>query len=372
MEVRARYALIGLFTLGVIALGFLFVFWLHAGGGQGQRSSYRIRYDGPVSGLLKGSAVLFNGVRVGEVTTLRLDPTTPSDVIVEIAVERQAPVRSDTKVGIDFQGLTGAPVVTLNGGSPALPLLSTSTDGTVLLVAEKNAGQGMTQAARDVLRSIDRVVTDNADPLRSLIANLDKFGQALARNSDRIDGVVAGIERFTGGTKLPAKIYDLAAAKIFPAYIKRPQGQLQIIEPTTLSQFDSDKVAIKAGTNSKPVIEQAQWPDLLPKVVQARLTQSFENAQFASVIGRAPENMKTEYQMIIDIRAFQVAPEPQSIAEIELAVRLVATDGRIIGSQLFKSNTPASSLEAAVAAAALSTAFESIAGEIVVWTLSLL
>ena len=271
MEVRARYTLIGLFTLGVIALGFLFVYWLNSTGGIGQRASFRIHYDGPVSGLLKGSAVLFNGVRVGEVTALSLDAKAPADVMVDIAVDRQAPVRADTKVSIDFQGLTGAPVVTLAGGSAALPLIANTTGAIPILTAEKNAGQGMMQAAREVLRNIDRVVTENADPLKSLIANFEKFSVALARNSDRLDGLVSGIEKFTGGTKVPSKIYELVAAKTFPAIAKRPQGQLQITEPTTLSLFDSDKIAIKAGTNNKPVIEQAQWPDLLPKVVQARL-----------------------------------------------------------------------------------------------------
>ena len=135
MEIRARYMLIGLFTLAVIGAGLLFIYWLNASGGLGKRAAYRIRYDSPVSGLLKGSAVLFNGVRVGEVTALQLDAANPRDVMVAIAIDRTAPVRSDTIASIEFQGLTGAPVVSLAGGTASLPLIA-STDGTVEYLRE--------------------------------------------------------------------------------------------------------------------------------------------------------------------------------------------------------------------------------------------
>ena len=65
METRARYALIGLFTVAVVLAGFAFVYWIENAGGLGQRTAYRVRFDGTVSGLLVGSNVLFNGIRVG-------------------------------------------------------------------------------------------------------------------------------------------------------------------------------------------------------------------------------------------------------------------------------------------------------------------
>ena len=68
METRAPYALIGLFVLAAIAAGFGFVYWLHNSGGLTERTVYRVRFENTVSGLLTGAAVLFNGIRVGEVT----------------------------------------------------------------------------------------------------------------------------------------------------------------------------------------------------------------------------------------------------------------------------------------------------------------
>jgi len=369
MEIRARYMLIGLFTLGVIAAGLLFIYWLNATGGLDKRATYRIRYDGPVSGLLKGSAVLFNGVRVGEVTRLQLDAANPRDVMVTVAIDKTAPVRNDTVASIEFQGLTGAPVVSLVGGTASLPLIA-SSDGTVpLLTAEKKAGQGMTQAARDALRHIDAVVTENAEPLKNLIANIDKFSGALARNTDRVDGILTGVERMTGGgQKSISRTYDLAVPRKIGGITKMLTGQLLVAEPTTLSLFDSDKILIRSRTNDKPVLENAQWPDLLPKTIQARLVQSFESTGFTGAIGRAPEGTKADLQLLIDIRSFQIVTDPAIAGEVELAGKIAGPDGQILATRLFRATVPLTTLDSPVAAKALSDAFEQIAAEIVAWT----
>ena len=120
MEIRAPYVLIGGFVLAVIAAAFGFVYWLHNTGSLTERTTYRIHFENTVSGLLTGAAVQFNGIRVGEVTALELDANNPNRVTATIAVAASTPVRADTKVGLDFQGLTGVPVVTLQGGSKPL------------------------------------------------------------------------------------------------------------------------------------------------------------------------------------------------------------------------------------------------------------
>ena len=81
MERKAHYALIGLFTFAVVAGAFGFVFWLHHSSGKKQAVAYRVIFDSTVSGLHVGGNVLFNGIRVGEVTRLTLDPDKPSQVV---------------------------------------------------------------------------------------------------------------------------------------------------------------------------------------------------------------------------------------------------------------------------------------------------
>ena len=98
MEIRAPYALIGLFVLAAIGAVFGFVYWLHSSAGLGARTVYQIRFENTVSGLLPGAAVLFNGIRVGEVTGLRLNPENPRQIVATIGVAADTPVRSDTHV----------------------------------------------------------------------------------------------------------------------------------------------------------------------------------------------------------------------------------------------------------------------------------
>jgi phospholipid/cholesterol/gamma-HCH transport system substrate-binding protein len=116
METRARFVLLGFFTLAVIVAGFGFVYWLNYAGTMGEQAIYRIRFQDTVSGLRPGSAVLFNGIRVGEVRSLRLNPETPREVTAVISIERGTPVRADTRIEIYTQGLMGSPTISLQGG----------------------------------------------------------------------------------------------------------------------------------------------------------------------------------------------------------------------------------------------------------------
>ena len=73
METRANYVLIGLFMLAVTAGAFVFVYWFSRAGEGGDRATYRVVFDGAVSGLRTGGTVLFNGIKVGEVSDLKLN-----------------------------------------------------------------------------------------------------------------------------------------------------------------------------------------------------------------------------------------------------------------------------------------------------------
>src|SRR4051812_30902906 len=141
METRAPFAVIGGFVLAAIVAIFGFVYWLNNTGGLGPRTTYHVQFEGSVPGLLVGAAVLFNGIRVGEVIDLGLAPDNPRRVDARISVASTAPVRADTKVGLEFQGLTGVPVIALEGGASVAASRQVST-----LIAEQGAGQSMTQA----------------------------------------------------------------------------------------------------------------------------------------------------------------------------------------------------------------------------------
>src|SRR5450759_3747450 len=179
METRAPYALVGLLVLAAIGAVFGFVYWLNNTGGLSKRTNYEIRFERTVSGLLKGAGVLFNGIRVGEVIDLQLSSDDPQKVTAIVAVAVGTPIRADTHVSLEFQGLTGAPVITLEGRSKMPPLAP--SEGLPVLTADPTAGVSMTQAARDALFRLQGLLAENSEPLHSTLTNLNTFTAALAR-----------------------------------------------------------------------------------------------------------------------------------------------------------------------------------------------
>ncbi|MGC2410991.1 MAG: MlaD family protein [Methyloceanibacter sp.] len=370
METRARYALIGLFMLAVILASFGFVYWLENKGGFSQRTAYRVRFGSSVSGLLVGAAVLFNGIRVGEVTDLALDPKHPEQVLATIAVQRDTPVRSDTQVGLESQGLTGAAAVTLIGGEAASSAVPAREGELPLLVAEPGATQDWTSLARGVLRKLDTILADNADNFHSAIANFNSFTDVLARNSDRIDGILAGLERFTGvGTsKAEIPVYDLTAANGFPPLAETPSWQLVVPEPSALLAINTDKLRVRPSAAAESTdIPDAKWTDNVPILLQEKVIQSFENAGYSRAVSRPRDGFEADYQLLLDIRNFSISTAAEPLAEIEFEAKVLGPGGKIIAARTFHSTAPASGAEAPAAAGALNEAFDKAVIELVPW-----
>ena len=197
METRANYVLIGVFTLAVVVGVFGFIYWFQSLNGTGERAFYRVQFQGSVAGLRTGASVLFNGIRVGEVTDLKLDPQRPTQVTAGISVDKTAAVRPDTEVGLEFQGLTGIAALSLKGGNPTTPALVGAKDNPPLLTAPPNATQDVTQAVRDSLRKLQDFVDENRATFHSALTNLDTFSATLARNSGRVDATLQDLNKFS-------------------------------------------------------------------------------------------------------------------------------------------------------------------------------
>ena len=370
METRARYALIGLFTLAVIIASFAFVYWLENKGGFAERDVYRVRFKGSVSGLLVGSSVLFNGIRVGEVTGLNLSADAPEDVVATIAVSHGTPIRSDTTVVIETQGLTGGAAVALRGGDASSPPVSGEVGGVPTLAASPQAGQDWTQAARDAFQRVDQVLAENAEALKSAIGNIETFSDALARNSDKVDSILAGLERMTGGGSNPAQvpIFDLAAATGPDEPDQAASWLLVVPEPTTLMGFNTDKILLQPAEGESVPLANARWSDNLPLLFQEKVIQSFEKAGYSKSISRARDDITGDYQLLIDIRRFHVATSPESSAQIEFVAKLLDRDGKIVDARTFKAEAPAEGADAQAYVDAIDEAFGKLMGELLGWS----
>lgn len=192
METRANYVLIGSFTLAVIAAAIGFVLWFQSLHTTKQRSPLRVVFEGPAAGLRNGGSVNFNGIRVGEVVSVKLD--NPRRVVALAMIENNAPIRKDTLVGLEFQGLTGVAAISLKGGEEAAAPPPLDQDGIPTLTADPNKLQDVTEAIRGTLQNINKIVADNQESVKNSLKNLETFTNSLARNSEKIDGVMAKVD----------------------------------------------------------------------------------------------------------------------------------------------------------------------------------
>lgn len=369
MENSARYTLIGAFALVCLLAAFSFVYWIKNVGGLGQRALYEIRFEQPVSGLTIGASVLFNGVRAGAVTRIVLDPNAPKRVTVTVALDPETPVRADTVVDISYQGLTGAAAVALKGGAADSARLTPNNGQPPLIIAASDVGRSLTESAQETLRHIDGILDQNAKPLNTAITGIAAFADMLGRNSQRLEGLIGGLENLTGsGTTKPGPaIYDLTPATAFPQIAKTIKGHLVVPDPNAIILFDSQKILIRNGEGIYTNVNNAQWADNLPKLLQARIVQSFENARQLNAVSRPLDQLNPDYRLELAIRSFQIALTPSPKAVIDLTARLLSDKGAVADARVFTASVPAKSIDAPDAVAALNQAFSQVAADIVTW-----
>ena len=168
MERHANYGLIGGLTIALLAAAFGFVFWL----GQAQFArdfdEYRIIFTGPVRGLSEGAEVQFNGIKVGEISSIALDPRNPNRVLTDVRLKDGTPVRVDSTAATESQGITGVNYIQISAGTPTKKLLKdVSQDRLPVIRAEDSSMQALIEGggqlvarASEALRRVNQTLSD--------------------------------------------------------------------------------------------------------------------------------------------------------------------------------------------------------------------
>jgi phospholipid/cholesterol/gamma-HCH transport system substrate-binding protein len=197
METKANYAIVGFFTVLVMAAAFGFVYWMSQYGRSGDMAQLAIRIPGSANGLSIGSPVRFNGIPVGSVRSLAIDADDPRFSVAMTEVATSAPVKQSTTAVLEVQGLTGAAYIELSGGMAADPNIlqkAFDTETAAVLQAEQSSVTNILSTADKILKRADAAITDIqgfvADargPLTKTINNAEQFSDSLARNGKNID-----------------------------------------------------------------------------------------------------------------------------------------------------------------------------------------
>jgi len=207
METKANYVLVGIFTLVAIIAAFVFVYWTAQFGERGETALLRVRIPGSASGLGRGSAVLFNGVKVGDVQRVYIDVNDPTIAIADTEVDRLTPITKSTRADIGIAGLTGQANIELRGANLAEPKLLDEAEeaGRIAeITASPSAVTNLLETAQDIFKRADSVlsnlegfVNDVRGPLTATINNAEKFSEALGNNADGVDDFLASVTKLS-------------------------------------------------------------------------------------------------------------------------------------------------------------------------------
>jgi phospholipid/cholesterol/gamma-HCH transport system substrate-binding protein len=202
METRARYILVGAFTLLSLLAALAFLLWLARFQINRTFAQYDIVFD-TVAGLSQASVVRYNGVDVGNVLAIALDTEDPSLVRVRIEIYATTPVRSDTVATLASQGVTGVSFVALEGGSPNSQALVPEPPDFVPVIASKpSVVQELTTAAPDLLKEAIALMEDirgfttpeNRESIAAILKNVEAATTRIDALTTRAEAMIASAE----------------------------------------------------------------------------------------------------------------------------------------------------------------------------------
>jgi len=179
MEKNANYALVGLATLILTVALIVFGIWLARLGFARDYDLYDIVFQGPVRGLTEGGEVQFNGIKVGEVTTIALDKGNPRNVIARARVGEDVPIRVDSYATLEPQGITGLNYVQITAGTASRPLLKTVTEAQCARQRPR-IGQDCIPILRSQRSAISDLLEGGGTVLTRTIEALDRVNRVLS------------------------------------------------------------------------------------------------------------------------------------------------------------------------------------------------
>jgi len=186
METKANYVFIGAFTLTVGGAAILFGLWAAKFTADTVWKQYEVRFTESVIGLTRGSPVLYNGVDIGRINELRLNPRDPREVIAEIQVESTVPVHVDTVATIRLTGVTGTAVIQLRGGTPGSPLIQPIDGGLPRINSISSPLTTLLEQSEGIVATANRVVSQ----LDALLSD---------ENIQHIGATLGAVQQFTTG-----------------------------------------------------------------------------------------------------------------------------------------------------------------------------
>lgn len=205
METRAHHIVIGLFTvLGALA-AIAFAIWLSNSSTQREQQHYTVIFNEAVTGLSRGSAVQYSGIRIGDISELRLDTEDPRRVIARIRVDADVPIKVDTRARLSFTGITGSSVIELSQGEPESPRLLSMNGEDPVIIASPSPISTLLANGEDLVTNINQLVSsarsifsdENTAKIGDTLESIEKATSSIAGQGDSMAELITELTQVT-------------------------------------------------------------------------------------------------------------------------------------------------------------------------------
>ncbi|MCL5041632.1 MAG: MCE family protein [Gammaproteobacteria bacterium] len=205
METRAHHIVIGLFTvLGALA-AIAFAIWLSNSSTQREQQHYTVIFNEAVTGLSRGSAVQYSGIRIGDISELRLDAEDPRRVIARIRVDADVPIKVDTRARLSFTGITGSSVIELSQGEPESPRLLSMNGEDPVIIASPSPISTLLANGEDLVTNINQLVSsarsifsdENTAKIGDTLESIEKATSSIAGQGDSMAELITELTQVT-------------------------------------------------------------------------------------------------------------------------------------------------------------------------------
>lgn len=209
MEPKVHYFVVGLFVLFLSAAFVAALLWFSASQHK-VHVPYLLDMKEAVSGLNEQAPVKFNGVEVGYVDKISLNPVNPQQVELLLQIEKGTPINQSTTASLMAQGITGITYIGLKAAAVSAPKLKLQPGRNYpvipstpsLLVQLNSAVREVTADLKEINDAFQKLLSkENQAAIQHTLVHLDQFSGVLAKNAEEINLTIKNASAALGQTQ---------------------------------------------------------------------------------------------------------------------------------------------------------------------------
>ena len=242
MENKSHALAAGTFVVLLLALVIALSVWLTRDTRDLQ--IYELSSSDAVTGLQPQASVRYKGVNIGKVTAIGLDPQKAGNVLIQVAIDGQAPITESTFATLGFQGVTGLSFVQLDDKGESKVELPRGGTPPARIPMRPSLLTKLSDQGEDLLAKL----ISGSNQVNTLLS--DQNQQALMHAIDNMSQAAAGLQQLTATTN-----------KALPQFLEEGRATLKVIQDTSDRVGDSADEAKRSAASFKQTTERMNAKD---------------------------------------------------------------------------------------------------------------